>query len=69
MFRDLAGPYLLQMAMTAGALPSRCSRVVGAREHQPPVETTDLICDRALVASAFFPVTHRGVAGIALEWC
>ncbi|HEX7301488.1 hypothetical protein [Lentzea sp.] len=69
MFRDVAGPYLLQMAMTANALPSRCSRVLGRREHQPPVEATDLICDRALVASAFFPVTHRGVAGIALEWC
>ncbi|KOV90049.1 hypothetical protein [Nocardia sp. NRRL S-836] len=69
MFRDGAGPYLLQVAMTAQALPSRCSRVLGTREHQPPVEATELICDRALVASAYFPVTNRGVAGIALEWC
>ncbi|MGI5499018.1 hypothetical protein [Lentzea sp. CA-135723] len=69
MFRDGAGPYLLQVVMAAEALPSRCSRVLGTREHQPPVEAVDLFCDRALIASAFFPVTHRGVAGIALEWC
>jgi hypothetical protein len=59
MFCEPAGPYLRQVEVSS-CLPARCRRETQMREHLPPLESEELLCDRSGVFAAYFPRWRQG---------
>ncbi len=68
-YRQPAGPLLMQVELAPTALPARMTRVVRNTDALPPTQEDELFCDRGSLVNAYFPAITPGLAGIALDWC
>ncbi|HVK24890.1 MAG TPA: hypothetical protein VM677_26325 [Actinokineospora sp.] len=68
MFREPAGPFLLQLELPQDNLPARIMQIVRTNDSLPPSQADELFCDRGYMVNAYFPAVTPGLAGIGLDW-